>query len=68
VIHLKVDIPSLRLLIDSELEKAEWAKVRYEVWTTKHDQWKKDNYNLSSPTLPKRMVKIYDKKVRPWVF
>jgi hypothetical protein len=31
VIHLKVDIPSLRLLIDSELEKAEWAKVRYEV-------------------------------------
>jgi hypothetical protein len=31
VIHLKVDIPSLRVLIDSELEEAEWAKVRYEV-------------------------------------
>jgi hypothetical protein len=31
VMHLKVDIPSLRVLIDSELEEAKWAKVRYEV-------------------------------------
>jgi len=31
VMYLKIDIPSLRVLIDSELEEAEWAKVRYEV-------------------------------------
>ena len=27
---LEVEIPSLRVLIESELEEAEWAKVRYE--------------------------------------
>jgi hypothetical protein len=27
---LKVEIPSLRVLIDSELEEVEWVKVRYE--------------------------------------
>jgi hypothetical protein len=30
VMPLKVEIPSLRLLIDSELEEVEWVKVRYE--------------------------------------
>ena len=30
VMHLEVEIPSLRELMDSELEEAEWAKVRYE--------------------------------------
>jgi hypothetical protein len=27
---LEVEIPSLRVLIDSELEEVEWTKVRYE--------------------------------------
>jgi hypothetical protein len=27
---LEVEIPSLRVLIDFELEEVEWAKVRYE--------------------------------------
>jgi hypothetical protein len=27
---LKVEIPSLRVLIDSKLEEVEWVKVRYE--------------------------------------
>jgi hypothetical protein len=30
VMPLKVKIPSLRVLIDSELEEVEWVKVRYE--------------------------------------
>ena len=30
VMPLEVEIPSLRVLIESELEEAEWAKVRYE--------------------------------------
>jgi hypothetical protein len=29
VMPLEVEIPSLRVLMDSELEEAEWAKVRY---------------------------------------
>jgi hypothetical protein len=29
MMHLEVEIPSLRVLIDSKLEEAEWAKVRY---------------------------------------
>jgi hypothetical protein len=30
VMSLEVEIPSLRVLIDFELEEVEWAKVRYE--------------------------------------
>jgi len=30
VMLLKVEIPSLRVLVDSELEEVKWAKVRYE--------------------------------------
>jgi hypothetical protein len=30
VMPLKVEIPLLRVLIDSKLEEVEWAKVRYE--------------------------------------
>ena len=30
VMPLKVEIPSLRVLIDSKLEEVEWVKVRYE--------------------------------------
>jgi hypothetical protein len=30
VMLLKVEIPSLRVLIESELEEADWVKMRYE--------------------------------------
>jgi hypothetical protein len=30
IMPLEVEIPSLRVLVDSELEEVEWAKVRYE--------------------------------------
>ena len=30
VMLLEVEIPSLRVLLDSKLEEVEWAKVRYE--------------------------------------
>jgi hypothetical protein len=30
VMPLEVEIPSLRVLVDSELEEVEWVKVRYE--------------------------------------
>jgi hypothetical protein len=46
---LEVEIPSLRVLIDFELEEVEWAKVRYE--QVESDQCKEDSRNLSSSTL-----------------
>jgi len=66
VMPLEVEIPSLRVLMDLELEEAEWAKVRYEqlnlinekrVATIRHHQ-----------LYQKRMAKAYDKKVRPRMF
>ena len=30
IMPLKVEIPSMRVPVDSELEEVEWAKVRYE--------------------------------------
>jgi len=66
VMPLEVEIPSLKVLMDSELEEAEWAKVRYE------------HLNLISEKMiaaichhqlyQKRMAKAYDKKVRSRVF
>jgi hypothetical protein len=66
VMHLEVEIPSLRVLIDSKLKEVEWAKVRYK------------QLNLISEKMiaiichhqfyEKRMAKEYDKKVRPQMF
>jgi len=66
VMSLEVEIPSLRVLMDSELEEAECAKVRYE------------QLNLIGEKMiaaicyhqlyQKRMAKAYDKKVRPRLF
>jgi len=44
VTALEVEIPSLRVLIDSKLEEAEWEKVRYE---------------QLNPVTKKRIVVIY---------
>ena len=61
VMPLEVEIPSLRVLINSKLEEVEWAKVRYEqlnligvkrIATIFHHQ-----------LYQRRMAKSYDKKV-----
>jgi hypothetical protein len=63
VMPLEVEIPSLKVLIDSELEEAECAKVRYQ------------QLNMISENrlvaichhklYQRRMAKSYVKKVRP---
>jgi hypothetical protein len=66
VMPLKVEIPSLRVLMDSKLEKAEWAKVRYEQLNLISE--KKIVAICHHQLYQKRMVKTYNKKVRPCVF
>jgi len=66
VMPLKVEIPLLRVLMDSELEEAEWAKVRYEQLNLISE--KRIAAICHHQLYLKRMAKAYDKKVRPRMF
>jgi len=63
---LEVEILSLRVLIDSELEEVEWAKVRYE--QLKLISEKRIAAICHHQIYQRRMAKSYDKKVRPQEF
>jgi hypothetical protein len=64
VMPLEVEIPSLKVLMDSELEDAEWAKVRYEQQNSEKSIAAICHHQLYQ----KRMAKAYDRKVRPRLF
>jgi hypothetical protein len=66
VMPLEVEILSLRVLIDSELEEVEWAKVRYE--QLKLISEKRIAAICHHQIYQRRMAKSYDKKVRPQEF
>jgi hypothetical protein len=66
VMALEVEIPSLRVLIDSELVEAEWAKVRYEQLNLISE--KRIAAICHHQLYQRRMAKSYDKKVRPQGF
>jgi hypothetical protein len=66
VMPLEVEIPSLRVLMDSELEEAEWAKVRHEQLNLISE--KRMAAICHHQLYQKRMAKAYDKKVRPRLF
>ena len=61
VMPLEVDIPSLRVLINSKLENVEWAKVRYEQLNLISE--KRLAAICHHQLYQKRMAKSYDKKV-----
>ncbi|XP_034903466.1 uncharacterized protein [Populus alba] len=63
VLPLKVEIPSLRVLMDSELEEAKQAKVRYEQLNLISE--KRIAVICHHQLYQRRMAKSYDKKVRP---
>ena len=63
---LKVEIPSLRVLIGSELEEVEWEKVRYEQLNLISE--KRIAAICHHQLYQRRMAKSYDKKVRPREF
>ena len=60
---LEVQIPSLGVLIDPELEEAEWSKVRHEQLNLISE--KRVAMICHHQLYHKRMTKAYDKKVRP---
>jgi hypothetical protein len=66
VMPLKVEIPSLRVLMDSELEKAEWAKVKYEQLNLISEN--RITVICHHQLYYKRMTKAYDKNIRPCLF
>jgi len=66
VMPLKVEIPSLRVLIDFELEEVEWEKVRYEQLNLISE--KRIAAICYHQLYQRRTAKSYDKKVRPWGF
>jgi len=66
VMPLEVEILSLRVLMDSELEEVEWAKVRYEQLNMISE--KRITAICHHQLYQKRMAKAYDKKVRPCMF
>jgi len=63
VMPLEVEIPSLRVLVDSELEEVEWAKVRYEQLNLISE--KRIAAICHHQLYQRRMAKSYDKKVQP---
>jgi len=66
VMPLEVQIPSLRVLMDSELKEAEGAKVRFEQLNLISE--KRIVAFCHHQLYQKRMAKAYNKKVRPRVF
>jgi hypothetical protein len=63
VMPLEMEIPSLRVLIDFELEEVEWAKVRYEQLNLISE--KRIAAICHHQLYQRRMAKSYDKKIRP---
>jgi hypothetical protein len=66
VMPLEVEIPSLRVLIESKLEEVEWAKVRYEQLNMISE--KRLAAICHHQLYQRRMAKAYDRKVRPREF
>jgi hypothetical protein len=63
VMPLEVEIPSLRVLINSKLEEVEWVKVRYEQLNL--ISVKRIAAICHHQLYQRRMAKSYDKKVQP---
>ena len=59
---MEVEILSLRVLIDSEQKEAKWTKMRYEQLNLISE--KGITVICHHQHYQKRMVKVYDKKVR----
>jgi hypothetical protein len=60
VMPLEVEIPSLRILKDAELDESEWARLRFEQLNLIDEKRLAKAYN--------NIAKAYNKKVKPRVF
>jgi len=66
VLPFEVEIPSLRVLMETKLEKAEWVKARYDQLNLIEE--KRLAVVCHGQLYQKRMKKAFDKKVRPREF
>ena len=66
VLPVEVEIPSLRILKEIELEEAEWVQARYEQLNLIEE--KRLVALCHGQLYQKRMMRPYDKKVRPRQF
>ena len=66
VLPIKVEIPSLRVLKEVELEKAEWVQTRYEQLNLIEE--KRMKVICHGQLYQKRMASAHDKKIQPRQF
>ena len=66
VLPIEVEIPSLRVLREIELEEAEWVQARYEQLNLIEE--KRMKAICHGQLYQKRMMRAHDKKVRPRQF
>ena len=66
VFPIKVEIPSLRVLKEVELEEAEWVQARYEQLNL--IEKKRMKAICHGQMYQKRMMRAHDKKIRPKQF
>ena len=66
VLPIEVEIPSLRVLREIELEEAEWVQARYEQLNLIKE--KRMKVICHGQLYQKRMMRAHDKKVRPRQF
>ena len=66
VLPIEIEIPSLRLLREVKLEKAEWVQARYEQLNLIEKKRMKVIYH--GQLYQKRMMRAHDKKIQPRQF
>ena len=66
VLPIEVEIPSLRVLREVELEEVEWVQARYEQLNLVEE--KKMKAICHGQLYQKRMMRAHDKKIRPRQF
>ena len=63
VLPIEVEIPSLRVLIEVELEEAEWIQARYEQFNLVKE--KRMKAVCHGQLYQKRMMRAHDKRIKP---
>ena len=66
IFPIEVEIPSLRVLREGELEEAEWVQARYEQLNLIEEKWMKAICH--GQLYQKRMMRAHDKKIWPRQF
>ncbi|PKI50472.1 hypothetical protein CRG98_029131 [Punica granatum] len=66
ILPVEVEIPSMRVLAESKLKEAEWAKQRYKQLNLIDEKWL--TALCHGQCYQQRMARVFNKKVRPREF